>query len=44
MLEQVLVQRNGFRTTLLTVEAPDEDDADEENEIERSWEVRFHKR
>lgn len=44
MLEQVLIQRDGFRTTLLTVEMPDEDDADEENTIQASWEVRFPRR
>ncbi len=41
--EQVLVQREGFKLTLLTIEASSDDD-DDESDLQERWRVGFHKR
>lgn len=41
--EQVLLQRDGFRLTLLNLECEDEEDADLEERIAASWEPKFRR-
>ena len=43
ILEQTIRQRDGFQTTLLFIES-EEIETDEEEEIEKSWEVGFKRR
>jgi Zn-dependent peptidase ImmA (M78 family) len=43
ILEQTIRQSDGFQTTLLFI-APEEIEADEDAEIEKSWEVGFRRR
>jgi Zn-dependent peptidase ImmA (M78 family) len=37
LFEQVIAQRDGFAITLLRIQEPDEDEADEQEEVERRW-------
>ncbi len=37
LYEQVMVQRDGWATTMLIVEEPDEDEQEEDDEVERRW-------
>jgi hypothetical protein len=43
--EQYLVQADGYRTTMLTLDdISDENESDEDKELESSWTPRFHRR
>lgn len=44
LYEQTHQQREGFRLTLLTIDSAREEQADEEEEMEESWRVRFPRR
>lgn len=45
LYEQFLVQADGYRMTMLTLDdIPDEDEPDEDDELESSWTPRFHRR
>jgi Zn-dependent peptidase ImmA (M78 family) len=44
VLEQTTVQANGYRVTLLYVEENGIDEADDEEALEESWRVGFHRR
>jgi len=41
--EQVLVQQDGYRLTLLTAVLKDEEEEDEDKELRESWTPRFHR-
>jgi hypothetical protein len=43
MAEQIPTQNAGFVLILLKLEKPDEEKADEEQMLERSWRVGFHR-
>jgi Zn-dependent peptidase ImmA (M78 family) len=43
MFEQALVQQNGFRLTLLTIDAEADETAGEDEELEDSWTPRFRR-
>lgn len=43
MDEQVLRQRNGYRLTLLAIEAAEEDESDEDGSLVESWTPRFRR-
>lgn len=44
ILEQCMVQANGFRITLLYIESAEIEDEEEDEDLRDRWEVRFHKR
>lgn len=45
LYEQYLIQADGYRMTMLTLDdIPDEDEPNEDNELENSWTPRFHRR
>lgn len=44
LYEQYLVQADGYRMTMLTLDdVPDEDEPDEDDELESSWTHRFRR-
>lgn len=44
VLEQTIIQANGYRMTLLYVEASDVEDCEEEEALEESWRIGFSRR